>query len=166
MSVKIFHIVNKRIEVNTTCLLIPELKKVYEGYEDPLMALSFVGFMTDPTEDNPYLNLYPETREEMLLKDFKGSYKATDKLICDAIEKCNRLNETTLNRVYLQVRGLLRRLGDWADTAIINDGKDGNITHLLKMVKDFGAVAKQFKEAEKLKLEEDRKNKQIKKPTY
>ncbi len=157
--VELFEITQKGVEMNLSMLVIPEFKKVRETYEKYMEAFSYIAFMTDTTSRNPYGNLEPEARQEILLRDFPGDYKVTDKVIADALLKAELLNDTVMNKYYRQVRTLVTKVGNWAETAVIDDSKDGNMALVLRTIKEVGAVFKDFNEAEKLKLEEDAKRK-------
>lgn len=156
--VKIFDIENGRVIINPNCLLIPELKALRENYEG-IEVFCYVGFMADPAIENPYGNLEEEIRKEVLLKDFSGDYKPSDELVCKAINKLQELFETPITKYFKQVRGLLEKVGNYAATVIIDDGKEGNMGHVLKIIKEVGMVAKQFADAEKVKLENELKGK-------
>lgn len=157
--VEIFQLGPAGVELTPTVFLIPELKRITEVYPDYLQAISFVAFMTDPTVDNPYGNLELDAREQVLQEDFKGSYKPTDKEITAALHKLEELNDTVINKYYRQVRTLVQKLGDWAETVTIDDSREGNMAHVLRTIKEVGVVVKQFQEAEKAKLEEEKRGK-------
>lgn len=165
--VEIFDIKDRRVALTPTVMLIPELRALIDEYpEDYMKAISYVAFMTDPTARNPYGELLDEAREEALAKDFAGSYKPTDKVICTAIKKMEYLNDTVINKYYRQVRALVGKLGNWAENVIIDDGREGNMAHVLRTIKDIGTVTKQFMEAEKAKMEEEKKARGNKKLAY
>lgn len=156
--VKIFDIENGRVIINPHCLLIPELKALRENYEG-IEVFCYVAFLFKETIDNPYGNLEKDIRKEVLLKDFPGAYRPSDELVCKAIDKLQDLYETPITKYFKQVRGLLEKVGNYAATVIIDDGKEGNMTHVLKIIKEVGMVAKQFADAEKVKLEDELKGK-------
>jgi hypothetical protein len=161
--VEIFEIDNRKVEISPNVLKVPELKALIEHYAEPIPPLSYVAYMTDPTVKNPYGNILEESRKDVLLKDFPGDYLPTDEVICRAMEKLELLNDTVLNKYYRQVRTLVSRLGNWAENVIIDDTREGNMAHVLRTIKEVGTVAKQFAEAEQLKLEEEGKRRSNKK---
>ena len=162
--VRIFKLTQQGVEPNENVFQIPELRKITETYPDYMPALSYVAYMSDPTEDNIYGNLEEEDRKQILLLDFPGSYSPTDEVICKALHKLELLNDTTVNKYYRQARSMISKLGNYLETSKIDDSKEGNLSHIRGLVKEVGTVYKQFAEAEKLKLEEEAKRKG-KKPT-
>lgn len=165
--IEIFDIDQKRLTINPAILDIPELKAIVDEYEDYMTVISYIAYLTDPTTRNPYGNFVGEGRKNAVLADFPPeSYSPTDKLVCDAIEKMEVLNETVINKYYKQMRILMTRLGTYAATAVIDDSREGNIATLRGLVKDMGSTMKQYAEAEKQKLEEEKKLRGNKKFAY
>lgn len=155
MIPQIFDIEDNKVIINVNILTIPELKAVYDYYEDEetrMNAFNFIRHMTDPY--GAYNQLSDEDREETLLYDFPGNYSPEDQVIIQAIEKLKKLYMSPTYQFYLDNKALLYRLGEYARTASVDDSKkDGNLSELLNMVKSAGKTITEFaileKQAEK-----------------
>lgn len=153
MKDRIFDIQDKTVLINENVLLIPELKALVDKYEQPVLALAYCYYMTSPS--SPYSEYEEDLKEEMLLADYKGDYNKTDLEIANAINKLTEMYKTTVVNYYLSIKKLVDKLATYASTVLVDDSKEtGNIQHVLKMVKECGAVITQFKKLEKEKDEE------------
>lgn len=167
MIPKIFDIENGQLIVNENILTIPELKAVYDFYEDHdtvMKAFMFIMHMSDPY--GPYNNLSKEEKEETLLHDFGGDYSPEDEVIEQALKKLEKLYMSPTYQYYLDQKELLYRLGTYARTASVDDSKkEGNLSELLNMIKSVGKTISEFtilekqaeKELQKMKMRGNRK---------
>lgn len=152
MLPRIFDISNSQVVINHNCLAIPELKAIYEKYEDPIPAFNYLHFRFDP--ESPYHNMVEEEKDEMLAKDFAGEYSLEDEEMLAAINKLEVLYMTPTYRYYLDNKILLEKLGKFARTQPITAGRDGNITALSGQIKSVGKTILEFKQLEKTVLDE------------
>lgn len=149
MIIKIFDIENGKLIVNENVLAIPELKAVYEGYEDPYPALLFLNFLCNPT--SPYSQLPEDLKEEAVLNDYPGEYTVEDEVIINAVEKLKNLWTTPSYRYYLDNKKLLETLGKFASTASVRDtDKGGNLSNLLSQLNNLAKTMTSFKQFEKM----------------
>lgn len=167
MIPKIFDIENNNLVINENVLSIPELRAVYEAYDDQktiYAALNYVRNMCDPY--GAYNQLSEEEKEESVFHDFKGDYSPEDEVIIAAIEKLKKLYMSPTYKYYLDQKELLYRLGEYARTASVDDSKkEGNLTDLLNMIKSVGKTITEFailekqaeKELQKMKIRGNRK---------
>lgn len=147
MVVDFFDIENNRVVLTPEVLLIPEMRAVWEHYKH-INPICYIVFRVSTARNNIYRDEPEDTIDQVLLKDFPGDYKITDDLIVAAIEKLESL-EPTIVRYYRSIKKLVEKLSTYANTAIIDDSKDGNIAHVLRMVKEAQSVIATFSKAEK-----------------
>jgi hypothetical protein len=165
MIPKIFDIENNKVIINIDILTIPELKAVYDEYEDETRdnVFHFLRHMCDPY--GPYNNLSDEEKEESIIHDFPGDYSPEDEVIIKAISKLKSFYMSPTYKYYLDNKELLYKLGEFARTATIKDtGKNGNLGELLNMIRTVGKNISEFailekaaeKELEKMKMKGNR----------
>lgn len=147
MIPEIFDIQNGAVVINVNCLLIPELKAVYEAYENPIPAFSFLYYLYSPK--GPYINTPEEDKEEVLMTDFPGEYTTEDEVILKAMEKIESFIMTPSYRYYLDNKILLEKMGKFARTTAITSGRDGNLAAFNTQIKSVGKTITEFKIMEK-----------------
>lgn len=152
MQVKLFDIYNGNVIINHNCLSIPELKAVHDAYEDPIPAFNFLHYMYDI--ESPYANIPEEEKEDIIIHDFPGDYTLEDEEMINAIKKLEQLYVTPTYRYYQDNKILLEKLGEFARTAKITAGRDGNISALTAQIKSVGKTIMEFKQLEKVVLAE------------
>lgn len=147
-----FDVVNGQVVIDHNCLSIPELKAVHDAYENPIPAFNFLHFKFDP--ESPYGNIEMDEIEEVLLKDFPGEYTLEDPEMINAIEKLEKMYVTPTYRYYLDNKILLEKLGKFARETAITTGRDGNLSALAMQVKSVGKTIQEFKQLEKVVMQE------------
>ena len=151
MIPKIFDIdtVTNKVIINDNILSIPELREVYEYYEgdNRINAFQYLRHMCDPY--GAYNQLSDEEREESVIFDFPGDYTPEDEVLIKAKEKLISLYMSPTYKFYMDNKELLYKLGEFARTATVTDGKNGNLTDLLNQVKSVGKTITEFKILEK-----------------
>jgi hypothetical protein len=152
MLPEIFTIEKGKVLISPNCLLIPELKAIHDKYEDPIPAFSYLHFKFDPL--SPYANMEEDIKEDTLLIDFAGDYTLEDQEMLDAIKKLESLYVTPTYRYYLDSKILLEKLGTFARMTPITTGRDGNLSALAMQVKSVGKTIQEFKQLEKIVLQE------------
>ena len=166
MEDKIFDIENGKIVINQHCLLIPWLKAIIDEYKEPINALCYVKYYSDIV--GPYSDFGDDIKKEELLKDFPGEYSPEDLVIIEAIDKLQERwkYETTL-RHFSSVRRLVNKFSDYADSVILDDGKDtNNIASAQRIVKDCLKTVKDFRSIEKVVQEDILKTRGNKEVAY
>jgi hypothetical protein len=152
MTLKFFDIVNGQVVINHNCLSIPELKAVHDAYENPIPAFNFLFYKFDP--ESAYANIEEDAKEDIILGDFPGEYTLEDEVIIAAMTKLDSLTVTPTYRYYLDNKRLMERLGSFVRTAEVTTGRDGNIGALQSQVKSVGKTIMEFKQLEKVALQE------------
>ena len=152
MNIKLFDIVNGTVVINHNCLSIPELKAVHDEYQDPKPAFNFLHYKYDI--ESPYANIPEADKDDVLLNDFVGDYTLEDDVMIKAIEKLEELYITPTYRYYLDNKILMEKLGTFARTAPVTSGRDGNVGALQSQLKAVGKTILEFKQLEKVVLQE------------
>jgi len=152
MLPKIFDIVNSKVVINHNCLSIPEFKAIVDAYEDPIPAFNFLHFKFDPK--SPYANMEETEKDDIIIGDFPGDYTLEDPEMIAAIEKLEAMMVTPTYRYYLDNKILLEKLGKFSRDATITAGRDGNLSALSQQVKGVGKTIQEFKQLEKIVLQE------------
>lgn len=149
---KIFDIENEKVIINQNCLLIPELKAVYDFYEDPIPAFSFLYYMTEPK--SAYNNLPEDERENSILYDYPGDYTLEDEVIINALVKLEKLNLTPTLALLKGGKIGLEKLTRYLMTQEILAGRDGNMAAYISSLKSIAQINKEYKQLEKQAEEE------------
>ena len=148
MQIKIFDVSNGQVTINENCLLIPELKKIVDTYEDPIPPLCFVHFVTDPL--GPYANIPAARKEDIVYKDYKGKYTLDDEPIYQAVNKLKMLYETENSRLLAKAKIGLENLGDFIAANKVIDTKDGTQLNAYTMaLSRIGKISQEFEQLEK-----------------
>lgn len=144
--VKIFDINEGIVAINVNCLLIPELKAIYDHYEDPIPVLGYVHFMTDPR--SPYGNLPDEEKEARILEDYDSDYTPDDEPVYKAVEKMKKLYETPSMRGRRRALNAFDNLSLYIEKASITEGKDSNLTGIVNTLKSMRTINKELRALE------------------
>ena len=153
MARTIFEIENSTVKINTNCLLIPELKEVFESYDDPIPAFCFLHYMTD--YKSPYNSLPTIEKEFAVIADYPGDYTTEDPCIQKALAKLEILNVTPTRRLVDAARKGLDNLSMYIGTASISEGRDGNMAPFISALKSIAKINQEFKLLEKQADEEN-----------
>lgn len=147
----IFYTEENQLRINENCLLIPELKAVVDAYEDPIPALAYINFMTNP--ESPYHELLASEKEEMISKDVGGDFGTDDEVIINALEKCRKLYYTPIQEYYEGQKNSMIVMGRFLKSLTENSivmGRDGNLTDVRNLQKEAGRTMESFMKLEKL----------------
>lgn len=148
----IFDIEKNKVIINANCLLIPELKAVYEKYKNPIPAFSYLYYRYSPK--SAYINVPEEEKDDIIMEDFPGEYTLEDDVMINASKKLKTLYITPTYQYYLDNKMLLEKLGKFARDANITTGRDGNIGAFISQVRNVGKTISEFKILEKVVLQE------------
>lgn len=152
MIPEVFDMENGIVVINTNVLLIPELKAVCDSYSDPIPALSFLRHKYYPK--GPYCNVAEDEKDDILFADFPGEYTLEDEVMIKAMEKMELFTTTPTYRYYKDNKVLIEKLGKFAREAPITAGRDGNINAMLSQIKSVGKTITEFKQLEKVVMQE------------
>lgn len=146
---QILNLQNNRIVLNENILAIPELKKVYDKFEEPNRSLVFcyLHFLYDA--NSPYLNLPEIEREEKVKTQFRGNYKPNfDKDIIKAKEILAELNYSPVREMLEGLKINIHKISQFLKTAEVETGRDGSLGEMIRLQKEAQAMLKNYKAVE------------------
>lgn len=149
--VRLFDIQNERIVPTEHCYTIKFLKDIMDEYnenDEYLKVYSYLFYMTCLNPDlNPYFNMIENEKEDIILEDVDAEFSTEDPLIRLALDKCEKLYETPTSRAYMGIKKSLDNIATYMANTQITDGRDGNISQIRAVAKDFDAIRQSFKGA-------------------
>lgn len=145
MKVRLFEVQNRVVKPTEHCYMISWLKAIIDEWpEDHVKVLAYVFYMSNTSPENPYANIKEEDREEKILRDLQPKFDIEDSKILLAIDKCKDMYETPTQRAYDSIKMMLEKLNVYLQTTEITDGRDGNVTSMLRIAKEFKQVRDSF----------------------
>lgn len=156
MYIKLFDIENEKVIASEHCYTITWLKDIIDAYPDNYTKVfSYLQYMYSwNPDDNPYLAVKEEDREEAILEDLKVDFSTEDDLIVIASEHCKKLFEMPAYRAWKALKKALANLQDFAETQKITTGKDGNGAFIMSAIEKLPGLNKAFNEAYKSYMED------------
>ena len=160
MSPRILDYEEGRIKVTAEAYCIPELKALIDKYDmkaEPYLL--YVHYMT--AVDSPYINVPIDEKKETVVYDViqsLGDFDIDDPLLEDAMVKLKSLYTSTLVRKYEAGKILHDKFTKYMKDKEITEGKDGNMTELMRILERLGPEMRSFKDLEK-QVEEELKTK-------
>ena len=153
----LFDIVGSTITLKPESLVVPEFKKIWDrdktkDKKRAIDEISYIVFLCDKSDRNPYKNYSEVDRMSMLQKDFNVD---PDVLIQEAIDKFKILNTTRYERVVHAALDSLEDIEDYYVGIKEKDKKEFDITEYLGSMEKLGKAIKSLRELEK-QLEADR----------
>jgi hypothetical protein len=147
MIVKLFDIQNGVAVPTEHCYTLKSLKVIMDNYpEEYLKIYQYLFYMTYPNpNDNPFFYTPDDDKEELILEELNAEFSVEDEEIIQAKEFCDKMYSTPTSRAYKGMQRALDKIAKYLDTTSITDGKDGNITQIRAVAKDFDAIRQSFK---------------------
>jgi len=140
MYIKLFDVENGVAKPTAQCYVINWLKDIMEKYPDNYLKIfSYLQFMYSwNPEDNPYLAMKEEDREETIIADIKPDFSL----------------ELPAYRTWLSCKKALDNIRDYLLNTKIVSGKDGNNKDYRDTMKDLPNLQKAYNEGYKEFMEE------------
>lgn len=158
-AVKLIDYEDGKVALTVHCHNLQFLKVLIDKYEkNALKVISYVFYMSYPRHENPYSNIPLSEKSELIAMDLGIDFSLDDKDIVVAIEKCAKMYDTPISRMYHSLSNALDKISDYFDEAEISDGKDGNLTQIINAAKNYGSIRDSFK---KIKSDFDEENKVV-----
>lgn len=156
MIPRIFDVKDGVLVVTAECYTVPELKKFIDKYPDNHKPyLWYIYCHVHP--ESPYANVPKEEKEEAIVPDTidtLGDFDSEDPMLRQAVTKLTTLYTSTTMRHFLSGKIMMDTLSSFYETAMVKDGKDGNLAEVQRGLREMGATMKSFREAEKQADEE------------
>ena len=146
--IRLFEVENHAVKPTEHCYMIKWLKAIMETWpeeETYLKIYAYIFYMSCPSQENPYHNVRFEIREESINEDIVIDFDTEDDLILAAISKATNLYETPTIRAHRGITIMLDNITDYMTTATVTAGRDGNITSLIKLAKEFDDIRQSYK---------------------
>jgi len=151
MIVKLFDIQNGKVIPTEHCHTLDFLKDIMDEYPDTYMKIyQYLFYMTCPNPDhNPFFNLPELDKEDIIMEEIGMEESTEDSKIRHALDRCQQMYETPTFRAYMGIKRALDNMATYMANTPITDGRDGNISQIRAVAKDFDAIRQSFKGAYK-----------------
>jgi hypothetical protein len=151
MIVRLFDIQNDKIVPTEHCYTLSFLKDIKEKYPDTyLNVYTYLFYMTCPNPElNPFFNLPEHEKEDIIVEEIALEESTEDSKIRYALDMCIKMYETPTSRAYMGIKKALDNIGTYMANTQITDGRDGNISQIRAVAKDFDSIRQSFKGAYK-----------------
>jgi hypothetical protein len=148
---KLFDIQNGKVVPTEHCYTLKVLKDLMDNYpEEYLNIYQYLFYMTCPSPDlNPFFFTPDMDKETLILEQIQAKFSTEDDDVFVALQFCQRMYETPTSRAYKGIATMLDRLAKYMQNTQITDGRDGNISQIRAVAKDFEAIRSSFKGAYK-----------------
>jgi len=149
MIVRLFDIQNGQVVPTEHCYALKFLKDIMDEYpEDYIEIYKYLFYMTCPNPElNPFFHLEDDIKEEYIFQEVAGNFTQEEVLIAIALDKCRKLYETPTSRAYEGIKHALDNIAGYMRNTSITDGRDGNISQIRAVAKDFDSIRQSFKGA-------------------
>jgi len=144
---KLFDVQNDVVVPTEHCYTLKALKDIMDEYPDDYLKIyQYLFYMTCPNPDlNPFFFTPDLDKEHLILEQIEAEFSTEDDSIYTALEFCKKMYETPTFRAYKGISSMLDRLARYMENTQITDGKDGNISQMRAVAKDFEAIRSSFK---------------------
>ena len=151
MLIKLFDIQNEKVVLTEHCYTLEFLKGIMEEYPDTYMSVyQYLFYMTCPDPElNPFFNLPEMDKEDIIIEECGLEESPEDSKIRYALDRCAKMYETPTFRAYMGIKKALDNMATYMANTQITDGRDGNISQIRAVAKDFDAIRQSFKGAYK-----------------
>jgi len=151
MIVKLFDIQNEKVVLTEHCYTLNFLKAIMDEYPNTYMSVyQYLFYMACPDpEANPFFNLPEHEKEDIIIEEVKLEESTEDPKIRYALDMCTKMYETPTFRAYMGIKKALDNMATYMANTQITDGRDGNISQIRAVAKDFDSIRQSFKGAYK-----------------
>ncbi len=150
--VDIFELENGKLVPTVHCHTLGFLKDIMDKYkkEDEYMKIyEYIFYMTCPyPKKNPFFNIAEVEREGEVLRHIRLNTSLDDDLIVIAKTECEKLFTSKLAQAYKSMAIGVENISNYVRTTCPTDGRDGNITALLKAIEHYPKLREAFDKIE------------------
>lgn len=160
MKIKLFDLQNDKIIATQHCYTIKSLKDIMDEYpEEYLTIYLYIFYMTcnDP-DQNPFFNFRETDKEDVIINEIDLDVSLDCDIIQAGLKFCEKAYETPTSRAYNGLKIALDRMAAYMAKTPITDGRDGNLTQIARVAKDFDNIRQSFKGVYKDLKEEQQMN--------
>jgi len=154
--IRLFDIQDGKLTPTEHCYTLKFLKDIMDSYpEQHLKIYTYFFYMTCHNPDlNPFFHFKDEEKEEVILKEINADFSTEDDLIVKGLESSRQMYETEISRAYYGIKKALDNIARYMAYTPITDGRDGNVTQIGRIAKDFDAIRQSYKGVYKDLMEE------------
>lgn len=145
--VRLFDVQNGEVIPTEHCYSLKFLKTIMENYPASYMAIyKYLFYMTCPNPDlNPFFHFRDIDKEDVILDEIEAEFSTEDDEIQYALSMCRKMYETETSRAYNGIKKALDNIADYMANTSITDGRDGNISQIANVAKNFDAIRQAYK---------------------
>lgn len=145
--VRLFDVQNGKVIPSEHCYTLKSLKDIMHQYPlNHLKVYTYLFYMTCPNPDlNPFFHYRDVDKEEVILEEIEADFSTEDDEIQHALQMCQKMYETETSRAYNGIKKALDNLADYMARTSITDGRDGNISQIANVAKNFDAIRQTYK---------------------
>jgi hypothetical protein len=140
-----------RLKVTPECYTIPELKAIMDKFD--MQAEPYLLYIYNHTHpEAPYINLSEDEKEENIVYDIVntlGDFDTDDPLLQKAITKLKKLFTSTVQNYYEGLKFSMDNMAKYLRTTQILEGKDGNLSEIMRAQQNAGNTIRAFMDAQK-----------------
>ncbi len=140
-----------RIIITAEAYSQPELKAIIDKFDmgaEPYLA--YVHLSTAP--NSPYINLEEDEKEEQMIFDIintHGDFDIDEPLLKPAVAKLQKLYTSKTKNYYDALGVSIDKMARYLRDKPITEGKDGNLSEIIRIHKEGGGTIRSYKEIEK-----------------
>jgi hypothetical protein len=145
--VRLFDVQNGNVIPTEHCYTLKFLKDIMSQYPlNHMKVYTYLFYMTCPNPDqNPFFHYRDVDKEEAILEQLDADFSSEDDEIQLALRLCQKMYETETSRAYNGIKKALDNLADYMAKTSITDGRDGNISQIANVAKNFDAIRQTYK---------------------
>ncbi len=154
--IRLFDVHDGKLIPTEHCYTLKFLKEIMDNYpEEHLKIYTYLFYMCCPNPDlNPFFHFLEEEKEEVILDEIDANFSTEDDLIVKALERCRKMYETETSRAYYGIKKALDNIARYMAYTPITDGRDGNVSQIGRIAKDFDSIRQSYKGVYKDLMEE------------
>lgn len=158
--IKLFEMEDGVVKPTAHCEIIIWLKAIQNNREkkDYIKIYAYLFYMACPSKENPFFHLPDDSKEDTILRSIDLPFEETQEdQVIEALKLSHELYRTPTVRAYYGIKIALDNMADYMASTVLTDGKDGNITQVKSVAKDFDGIRQSFKGVAK-DLEEEQES--------
>ena len=123
--------------------------------DEHLRVYMYIYYMNYPNpEDNPYFHYKESEKEEEILRDIGATFSPDDDDVYFALTQYEKMCQTETSRAYNGIKTMLDKMATYMTITAITDGRDGNISQIATVAKNFDMIRQSYKGVFKDLMEE------------
>jgi hypothetical protein len=140
--IHLFDIQNGKIVPTKHCEAMETLQVIKRNYpQDYLKIYLYFFYMSCyDSSENPYFNIEEIDKENLIMKQIKGTFLTDNEDIREGLKFVQKLYETPMVRAYLSMKVFIDKWSHLVYNANLSTGKEGNAQELFSMISKFDSI--------------------------